>query len=728
MRKYFIVFLLIVSNLAMAQQKELPLKGVLYGMFRQKSVYGIVSMKNGTSYTCLEDNSIVKYSYATGEKEEVVVDFKKLGISYVEDYQFSANEDKILFYTSSTPIYRRSFKADYYVYDLRTQKFESLTDERFAEADKAQLATLSPDSKKVAFVVNRNIYVKDLESGETKQITTDGQMNTILNGLPDWVYEEEFEFNQAFEFSPDSKYLAYIKFDETNVKSYTLQYYHKMTEDYVPEANYPINYEYKYPKAGEANSIVSVHICNLESGETKPADLGSETDIYVPKIQWIANTGDLAISRLNRLQNHLELLRYNPASGSTTKFFDMKDKRYIEESVMPNVIYLNDGKSFLIQSEKDGYRNICHYSTDGKLINNVTSGSQEIEEIIGYDEKTKKVYFTANGENSTQVAIYSVDISGKNRTKLSAQNGTNRAEFSSNFKYFINFFSNASTPYYITVNDSKGKLVRVIEDNAALKQKIEEFGGTNKEFFTWKNESGESLNAYMIKPADFDENKQYPVLVVGYNGPNHNMVNDAFEFNWQQVLARKGYIVACTDTRGTGRKGAEFRKCTYGQLGNLETQDLVAFSKYLGSQKFIDGSRLGIWGWSYGGFMASNVMTRGAGNYKLGIAVAPVENWEYYDNIYTERYMGLPQQNASGYKDNSPLKYADKLQGKFLLIYGSADDNVHPQNSMVFCEALVQADKDFEFMQYTNKNHGIYGGNTTFHLYKKMLNFIENNL
>ena len=596
------------------------------------------------------------------------------------------------------------------------------------EFEKQQLATFSPDGSKVAFVHENNLYVKTLSDDKIRQITTDGKKNFVLNGLPDWVYEEEFGFNKAFEFSNDGKYLAYIKFDETNVKEYTLQYYSAMTQNYNPEANYPYNYTYKYPKAGEDNSVVSVHVYDFESGETKKADIGSDTDIYVPRIQWMSTKNVLSIARLNRLQNKLNLLAFDVTKNTTTQFFELKDKKYIEEDCMSSITFLKDGNSFVIPTELDGYRNLYHYSTNGTLINKITSGKNEIVKLCGVDPDGKKVYFTGVGSNSTRTSVFVVDINGKNRKKITLREGSNDPEFSANFKYFINFYSNTTTPYYITVNNNKGKEIRVIEDNSDLKKTVETYGGIHKEMFAWKNSSGDSLNAYIIKPYDFDENKKYPVLVIGYNGPNYNMVNDDFDFDWTQVLAQKGYIVACTDTRGTGRKGAAFRKCTYGQLGNLETQDLVSFAKYLGNQKYIDSSRLGIWGWSYGGFMSSSVMTRGAGAYKLGIAVAPVEDWEYYDNIYTERYMGLPQDNAEGYKNNSPLKYADKLQGKFLLIYGSCDDNVHPQNSMAFCEALVQADKEFELMQYTNKNHGMRGGNTSFHLYKKMIKFIEDNL
>lgn len=722
MKKIILLLFTLVTSSVYSQ--EVTLEKILFGRFRQKSVYGIRPMSGGDSYTVLTNNSIVKYSYLTGSVQDTLVDFSSFRDYYPDEYEISSDGKKIIINTDYTEIYRRSYLSKTFIYDIQNKEFEPLS----SEFEYTQLATFSPDNKKVAFVYQNNIYVKDLQTKEQRQITFDGRKNFILNGLPDWVYEEEFAFNKAFEFSSDGNYLAYIKFDETAVKSYTLEYYSPVSEQYDPEKNYPQLYEYKYPKVGEENSKVSVHVFDFSTLETTKVNTGDNDDIYIPKITWISSTGKLSICRLNRLQNHLDLLSFDVKSKAVKTFFTLTDRRYLEESVMPSVTFLNDGKSFLITSDTEGFRNIYHYSLDGKLLSRVTSGKEnEVVDFLGFDEETKKVYFTSVGKKSYQEVVCSVDLNGKNRKTISQDYGMNTPEFSSNYKYFINFHTSKDEPYYITVNDNKGKILRVLEDNSALKERLK-LAGIQKEFFSWKNSSGDSLDAFVIKPKDFDAKKQYPVLVVGYNGPNYNLVNDRYEFQWYNALVEKGYLVCCTDTRGTGRKGAEFRKCTYGQLGNLETQDLVSFSKYLSSLDYVDGSRLGIWGWSYGGFMASNLMTRGAGSYKIGIAVAPVTNWEYYDNIYTERYMGLPKDNHDGYVKNSPIYYADKLQGKFLLIFGSADDNVHPQNSMVFCEALVQADKEFEFMQYTNKNHGIYGGNTTYHLYKKMIKFIENNL
>ncbi|MCQ2975311.1 MAG: S9 family peptidase [Bacteroidales bacterium] len=729
MKKIFI-FILLLTSVATFAQKQINITDLYSGKFYREYVDGIKPMADGESYTILEDNCIIKFSYKTGVCIDTIANLKNINYDII-DYEFSVNEDKILFYFFYEPIHRNSFYTLYYIYDLKTKEIESLyenPDDPTPNGSKQQQAIFSPDGTKVGFIVNNNLLVKDLNTKQIIQVTNDGEINKIINGIPDWVYEEEFAFNRAFEFSPDSKKISYIKFDESQVREYMLQFYYPHPTKYNRDALYTNNFEYKYPKAGENNSVVSVNVFDFESNNTIQADLGDNIDIYIPEIQWTTNSNILSIVRMNRLQNKLDLLFFNTINNTTSVIYTQTDPKYIEETVAHSIYFLNDGKSFLIQSEQNGYRHIYKYSIDGKLINAVTSGKNEIINFYGVNEKTKKVYYSAVGKNPSQISIYCVDISGKNPTLLSSMDGTNSPEFSSTFKYFINTFSNINTPDLITVNDANGKILRVLEDNSNLKSIVNEYGGVNKEIFFWKNSKGDELTAYIIKPKDFDSTKKYPVLVCGYNGPNNNFVNDEWEFGWHELLAQKGYIVASTDTRGTGRKGSDFRKSTYLNLGKLETEDLIDFSKYLGNQSYIDGQRLGIWGWSYGGFMATNLMTRGAGSYKVGIAVAPVTDWQYYDNIYTERYMQLPQNNYDGYLKNSPFYYADKLEGKLLLIYGSADDNVHPQNSIIFAEALVQANKQFDFMQYTNRNHSIYGGNTRIHLYTKMTDYILENL
>ena len=709
---------------AAAQEQKMTLYEALY-RFYPNYVYGITPMNNQLSYSVLENNCVVRYSYTTGLAENIIVNFKRnCNADDVNGYQLSQDETKILFYEDYNPIYRHSFSTFYSVYDTVTKTCEKLYD------NPQELATFSPDAKSVAFVFDNNIYLKNLETKEIETITSDGIVNQIINGKPDWVYEEEFGFTKAFEFSPDGKKIAYIKFNESQVKEFNLQFYKNIDiSEYKPEELYPTLETYKYPKAGEKNSVVSVHIYDIETKQTKTADIGSETDIYIPRICWTQDPQKLCIAKMNRRQNKLELIEYNTKTETSKVFFTQTDKNYIDEDVVKSLTFLPNGKSFIILSESDGYRNIYNYSIDGKLINAVTSGKPEVLEINGFDSETNTVFFTGVGNKEWQSAIYKVELSGKKRTMLSTRQGTNEAQFGKDCKYFINFFSNATTPYIITVNRSTdGQGIRRLQSNFDLKEKTDKYGGVRKEFFTFPTSSGITLNGWIIKPYDFDSTKKYPVLTVGYNGPNYNMVKDEWEFGWHQLLAQKGVLVACCDTRGTGRRGKNFRQCTYGQLGKLETEDLADFAKYLSKQEYVDSTRLGIWGWSYGGFMAANAMMRTPGTFKLGIAVAPVTSWLLYDNIYTERYMDLPQNNYRNYIENSPIYYAENLKGHFLLITGGADDNVHPQNSLLLNEALVQEYKDFEFMQYTNRNHGIYGGTTRLHLYRKMTNFILENL
>ena len=718
MKKIILLLHILVSSYVFAQE-NLTVRDVTSGAYRfySNTFDDITPMNDGETYTALKGGRIVKCSFATGETIETILNGSCYG------FEMSPNEDKLLYYYEYQPIHRNSFYTHYYIYDLDTKSKTPLYEEAWQ-----QQATFSPDGKKVAFIVDNDIYVRDLENGNITQVTTDGRHNYILNGIPDWVYEEEFSFNRAYEFSPDSKKIAFTKFNESDVKEYVLQYYNQLSDDYDPESLYPVNYSYKYPKVGENNSVVSVNVYDFESAQTTIADLGTETDIYIPNIQWTEDPENLAIVRMNRKQNRLDLMIYNTNTKNTKTIYTQRDKYYIEETVPQSIVFLSDNKSFLIESEQSGYRHIYRYGMDGKLINAVTKGDKELTEFLGVDEKNKKIYYIGVGDNPTQTSLYCADLSGKKITRLSSQNGTNEAVFSSTFKYYVNTFSNATTPEIITVNTSNGKEIKTIETNESVKKAAADYGGPNREIFFWKNSHGDQLSAYIIRPLDFDSTKRYPVVVVGYNGPNYNYVNDDWEFGWHQLLAQKGYIVASTDTRGTGRKGSDFRKCTYGKLGAIETEDLAEFADFLAAKPFVDGGRLGIWGWSYGGFMAANAMTRTPGKYALGIAVAPVTNWEYYDNIYTERYMGLPTENHDGYVKNSPTYYAQNLKGKFLLIFGAADDNVHPQNSLIFAEALVQANKQFDYMQYTNRDHSIYGGNTRLHLYTKMTEFILNNL
>ena len=687
------------------------------------SVYGIRSMNDGVHYsTQSRSGDIIKYSYETGNAIDTIYKASNFEIQ-VDDYEFNTDETKILLQTDYKRIYRRSFTANYYVYDITNKKISKVS-----ENGKQQIASFSPDSKNIAFIRKNNMFIKNTETGVETQITFDGKHNQIINGIPDWVYEEEFEFNKAYEWSPDGKKIAYIKFDETNVKLFNMTVFAGKKTEIEENKLYPENRSFKYPKAGEDNSIVSVHVYDLDSKKTNTIDIGTETDIYIPRLRWTKDVNKLAIFRLNRLQNKFDLLYANPTTGKTNIAYTEKNKYYFDEAEFDNLTFTDDGRYFVMTSERDGYRHLYLHDISGKEIRQLTKGKWDVTEFLGFDTNKKVFYYQSAEESPLTRAIYKVDFKGKKKVKLSEKEGTNDAEFSKNFKYYINFFSNVTTPIYVTLHNAKGKLIRVLKDNTRVKNLTDEYGGVNKKFFTFKTSENVELNAFMVTPPNFDETKKYPVIIYQYSGPGSQEVLNTWKFGWNNLLAQKGAIVVVVDPRGTGARGEEFKKQTYLQLGKYETLDLIETAKYLKKQSYVNPEKIGIWGWSFGGFMTSLCMTKGADDFSTGIAVGPVTSWRYYDNIYTERFMRTPQENPKGYDDNSPINFADKLKGKFLIIHGSADDNVHWQNTAEFSEALVQANKQFKQFIYTNRNHSIYGGNTRFHLYSMMLNFWEDNL
>jgi dipeptidyl-peptidase-4 len=696
--------------------------------FRQLGVNGIQSMNDGIHYTTVENNSskIVRHDYSTGNIIDTIFNLKgynQSNVKTISEYQFSNDETKLLLTTNSENIYRRSFTANYYVVDLIKKTISSLS-----ENGKQQLATFSPDGNKIAFVRKNDLFIKDLVSGNETQVTQDGKFNSIINGAPDWVYEEEFSFSKAFEWSPDSKYLAYIRFDETNVSMYNMPMYAGAAPTHPENKTYPSNYSFKYPKAGESNAVVSVHSYELATSTTRKMDIGTETNIYIPRIRFSSDPSKLAILRLNRHQNKLEIVFANPATGLSKTIYTEDNKYYIPEQQFDDFKFLSDRNHFCITSERDGWNHIYLYDMDGKLIRQITSGKWDVTDFLGYDQLTKRFFYISAETSPLRRNVYSISLDGKKKERLTLNDGTYTATFSSNFKYFISIFSNVSIPRQITLNDANGRLIRTLEDNRILITKLSDYKFNEKEFFTFTTTQGVSLNGWILKPTNFDSSKKYPVLMTQYSGPNSQQVLDRWSMGWDDYLAQQGFVVACIDPRGTGARGEEFRKMTYLQLGKYETQDQIEGAKYLGSLPFIDKGRIGIWGWSYGGFISCSCMVKGDGIFKAGIAVAPVTNWRFYDNIYTERYMRTPAENPQGYDDNSPLTYASNLQGKFLICHGTADDNVHTQNTFEFIEQLVQANKQFEMQLYTNRNHNISGGNTTIHLYTRMTNFLKENL
>ena len=718
LKHVFLFMFFIIGQIVTAQQKEITLEEIWGGAFSTNGMYVLHSMNNGQQYTVLnrQEGSVDKYDYKTLQKVETIVSASNLPeVGSFSSYSFSENEDKLLLATQVESVFRRSTLGIYFVYDIASKKVIKISDQKIQEP------TFSPDGKKVAYVYENNIYVKNLTSGVVKQITTDGEKNKIINGVTDWVYEEEFSFVRAFQWNAASDYIAFIRFDETEVPEFSMDVYGTKL--------YPQQHVFKYPKAGEANAKVSLHLYNLNKEETSTVDVSNYTDFYIPRIKWTNDPAVLSVQVLNRHQNQLDLIMYNTATRQKSVVIQETDKAYID--ITDNLTFLADN-SFIWTSEKDGYNNIYLYKKDGELINQITKGPWEVTNYYGYDKKSDRVFYQSVENGSINRDIYSIKTNGKKKKRLSSKEGTNTAKFSADFTYFINTFSSATTPPEYTLHSAtNGDLVKEIRNNDSVKEKLANYRTSTKEFFTLTTAKGHKLNAWMIKPADFDTSKKYPVFMYQYSGPGSQQVANRWNGSndyWYQMLAQKGLIVVCVDGRGTGFKGADFKKVTYKELGKYEVEDQIDAAIELGKRSYVDKNRIGIWGWSYGGFMSSNCILKGNDVFSMAIAVAPVTSWRFYDTIYTERYMQTPQENASGYDDNSPINHVEKLKGDYLLIHGTGDDNVHVQNTMRMIDALIAANKQFDWMIYPDKNHGIYGGYTRLHLYTKMTNFIENTL
>ena len=718
-----IITLFLFLCLTVVGQQKITIDEIYNGTFRAQGMDELQSLKNTNQYTVLNADrqsrsmQIDLYDFATLKKVATLIDTKshKDLSNGIDSYTFDAAEKMILLACNTNQIFRHSFTADYYLYDIANKKLRKLFDFQVQEP------TFSPDGKKIAYAKENNLYVYDLASNKSTPITTDGKKNSIINGITDWVYEEEFAFVKAFDWSADSKKVAYIRFDESQVPEFSMSMFGKEL--------YPTMQTFKYPKAGEKNALVSLHIYDVNSNAVKNINLGNYNDFYIARLKWTNDANTLSAQVLNRHQNNLDLLFIDGNSGSAKVVLNEKDKAYVD--VTDNLTFLKDN-SFIWTSEKDGFNHIYLYDKNGKLKNQLTKGKWEVTNYYGLDEKTNTVFYQSVENGSINRDVYRIGLDGKNKVRLSQYTGTNAATFSPNFQYYINTFSSAAQPTTYTLNDAKfGKQVQVIENNESLASKLKSYNLPAKEFFVLKTAKGNELNAWMIKPKDFDPAKKYPVFMYQYSGPGSQQVNNEWNSTddyWFMMLSQQGYIVACVDGRGTGFKGADFKKVTQLQLGKYEVEDQIDAAKVIGNYAFVDKARIGIFGWSYGGFMSSNCILKGNDVFKMAIAVAPVTNWRFYDSVYTERYMQTPQENASGYDDNSPINHVDKLKGKFLLIHGSGDDNVHVQNSMQMMEALIQANKQFDSQIYPDNNHGIYGGKTRIQLYTKMTNFIKENL
>jgi len=722
MNKTHILLLLLIGMTvsSFAQQKKITVEEIYKGAFRTSGLDILRSLKNGQQYTVLNTNrsdrstSIDSYDYKTLKKAGTLVTSSgNPSIPNFTSYTFSMDESKVLLATEIEPVFRRSTLGIFYVYDMESKEIVKIS------PNKIQEPMLSPDAKKVAYVFENNLYLFDIATKTANQITTDGVRNSVINGVTDWVYEEEFAFVRAFEWNSNGSKLAYLRFDESNVPEFSMDVY--------GTALYQTQHVFKYPKAGENNAKVSLHLYDLGT-ETSSKIQFKEDPYYIPRLKWMHNADRLSVHVLNRHQDHLTLYAINAKDNSTSILLEEKDDAYVD--ITDDLTFLADD-SFIWTSEKDGNNHLYLFGTDGTLKNQVTSGMWEVTDYYGYDQRKDRIYYQSTENGSINRGVYSISSKGTKKKDLAVETGTNAADFSSDFSYFINTYSSAATPYKFSLHNAySGKKIRDIKNNASLLDKLKAYEIAPREFSTIAI-NGNELNMYMLKPLDFDVSKAYPMLMFQYSGPgSQNVANRWVGANdyWHQMLVADGYIVVCIDGRGTGYKGRDFKKITQKELGKYEVEDQISAAKKLSELPYIDENRTGIWGWSYGGFMSTNCLLKGNDVFEMAIAVAPVTSWRFYDTIYTERYMQTPQENPSGYDENSPLNYPELLKGEYLIIHGSGDDNVHVQNSMRMIEALIQANKQFEWAIYPDRNHGIYGGNTRIQLFNKMTHFIKENL
>lgn len=733
MKRFFTLLLLAIFVTGIQAQQKVTLRDIAQGTYRAQGISGLKPMLDGEHYTQISSDHkrIVKYSFKTGEEVGTLFDVttaRDCDLKSFDDYILSPDEKLILIQTETKPIYRHSFTAVYYIYNVKNNKMEPLSNN-----GPQQVPLFSPDGNQIAFVRNNNIYLVKLLFGNSEsQVTKDGEYNHVLNGIPDWVYEEEFSFNRAFDFSADSKMIAYVRFDESAVPMFSFPWYKGLAPEKTSYATYPGAYEYKYPKAGEVNSKVSVHTYDIKSHVTRKMDLQIDSDGYIPRIKFTSDPEKLAIMTLNRHQNRLDLYMANPRSGLCKVAIRDEAEQYIKESAYSNIKFYPE--HIVMMSEKDGYNHLYLYTIAGNLVKQITKGQFEVTSFLGWDQKANVFYYASNEGSPLRTAIYKIDGKGK-KTKLSTRTGSNSAIFSTNQKYYINTFSNISTPTLITLNDNRGKELTTLLDNSKLKAQTAQLNMPQKEFFTFRTSSGVELNGWMMKPANFNANKKYPVILHQYSGPGSQQVIDRWGIGsfgdgglFEAYMCDKGYIMVCVDGRGTGGRGAAFEKCTYLQLGVKEAEDQVETARYLGTLPYIDGKRIGIWGWSFGGYNTLMSMSDGRGAFKAGVAIAAPSDWRFYDTVYTERFMRTPKENAEGYDAGSAIKRAPQLKGSLLLIHGTADDNVHYQNCAEYSEALVQAGIQFDMQVYTNRNHGIFGGKTREHLMNRVANFFIQNL
>ena len=710
-----------VSSL-FAQKKDITLEDIWKNnTFRPYSVSGFSTLPNSDYYSVTTQDGIDKYSFATGEKITTILTNEDLQaasnntltVKNIHKYHFDKEENQVLMATSLEYIYRRSTKAFYYVYDIKSKTIQLLSD---TAKGKQSFAAFSSDGKQIAFVRENNLFVKNLENNQEIQITTDGLDRHIINGMADWVYEEELDMSQAFTWSPDGKKIAWLRFDEQRVKEFSMTMWGEL---------YPTEHKFKYPKAGEDNSLVDVYMYDFSSGQKIKLNLGDNSNCYFPRVYWLPNATELIALKLNRQQNKLEFYRYNTLTQKQDVVYTDENPYWLD--VTDQYYFLEDNQTMIVTSERNGFNHIYQVYFGGK-ITPLTSGNWEVAEISAIDMKNKLIYYLSNESDLLNRDLYCIDFNGKKKQLLTSGKGWNTPTFSPTTRYYHNVYSDLNTPPVHTICNNKGKEIRLLNDNSNYKETTKEYGFSQRELFSFTTEENTLLYGWMLKPADFDASKKYPVLMYVYGGPGSQEVKNcffsAYNLAWYQLLAQKGYIIVCVDGRGTATRGDAFKKSIYKQLGKLETIDQIHAANYLKSLSYVDGSRIGIWGWSFGGYLSSLALMQGNDVFKMAIAVAPVTTWRYYDNIYTERFLLTPQENPTGYDENSPITHVEKLNGNYLLVHGTADDNVHFQNAIDLVTALNKAEKQYEQWFYPNKDHGIYGGNTRYHLYVKMTEFV----
>ena len=714
---------------------KLDLKSITRGEFRAESMASLKPLDDGESYSQVSSDGtkILKYSFKTGKQTGVIFDLNnvrgpKIRIDRIDGYIFSPDGKRILIQTDTRYIYRRSFTATYYIYEVQNNKMGPLS-----VGGEQQTPLFSPDGNMIAFVRQNNIFlVKVLYDNAESQITTDGERNSIINGIPDWVYEEEFSTNRSMVFTADSRQLVWIKYDESKVKEFSFQWFRGSNPTMDEYLTYPGSYVYKYPKAGEDNSKVGVYSFDIKSRKTRQIDVPLDADGYIPRIVMTSDPTKVAVFTLNRHQDDMRIYMANPLTTLSKLVVQDKVDKYVKQESMCAVTFTD--QHILVPSERDGYNHIFIYTLNGQLKRQVVKGQFEVTDIYGMDDKTGDVFYAANELGPQDKQVYVSHANGKTE-RLTSKEGQNNATFSRGFRYFINIWSDLNNPPVYTLNDSRGRILHTMIDNKALKEKYQSYGLGTKELFSFTTSEGVKLNGWMVKPADFSPSKRYPVIMFQYGGPGSQQVLNYWNIGaagqgaiLEQYMAQQGYIVACVDNRGTGGRGAEFEKCTYLRLGEKEAFDQVEAALWLGQQPYVDKDRIGMWGWSYGGWNTLMSMSEGRPVFCAGVAVAPPTCWRYYDSVYTERYMRTPKENKSGYDEVNPIARAAKLHGALLICHGLADDNVHFQNTAEYTEALIQADKDFKENIYVNRNHGISGGNTRNHLYRQIIQWFDEKL